>query len=460
MDKRNTMLGNEKISKLLLKLSLPATIGMIVNALYNIIDTIFIGRWVGLNAIGGLAIAFPIQMLIMAFAQMVGIGAASAISRSLGEKKVERADTIAGNSFLAILILSTLFVIFGLTFTEPLLKIFGATDTLLPYAKEYISVIFMGGIFFSFTVSSNNLVRAEGNARVAMFSMVIGTLLNIILDPIFIKVLNLGIKGAAIATIVSQFVSFIYIMSYLYGGKSTLKIKLHHLKPDKNILREIFAVGLPSFARQVAGSIVAIVLNNSLKFYGGDLEITILGVINRITMFLYMPLFGICQGVQPIVGFNYGAKKAERVNEAIKLSIITTTVIALCGFIVGEAIPSQIISVFNDDVELIKDGSVVLRTIIAMMPFIGIQVIGATVFQSIGKALPSLILSLSRQVLFFIPLVLILPLFMGLKGIWMSYPIADLSSTIITSLLLKREMKKMSSELDASSELNLSEQYN
>lgn len=447
MDSRNEMLGNENISRLLFKLSLPATIGMIVNALYNIIDTIFIGRWVGLDAIGGLAIAFPIQMLIMAFAQMIGIGAASSISRNLGKKNIEKADHIAGNSFIAILILSFLFVIFGLTFTEPLLYIFGATDTLLPYAKDYITIIFMGSIFFSFTISSNNLVRAEGKAMVAMLSMLIGTVLNIILDPIFIKVLDLGIRGAALATIISQFCSFVFILIYLYSGKSSLKVKLHHLIPDLNIMKEIFTIGAAPFARQVAGSIVAIVINNSLKFYGGTLEISILGVINRITMFLYMPLFGIAQGLQPIVGFNYGAKKASRVNEVIILAIKVSTIAACLGFIVTQSFPDTIISIFNNDTALVENGSRVLRIVIAMIPFIGLQIVGATVFQAIGKAVPSLILSLSRQVLFFIPLALILPLFIGLNGIWLAFPIADFLSAGVTGILLKKEVNHITKNM-------------
>ncbi|MGK0467192.1 MATE family efflux transporter [Clostridium sp.] len=453
MSKNNSQLGTEKISKLLLKLSLPATIGMLVTALYNIIDTIFVGQWVSLDAIGGLAIAFPIQMLIMAFAQMIGIGSASVISRNLGENNIEKAEHVAGNSFLAISVLSIFFVTFGLAFTEPILKVFGATNTLLPYAKDYISIIFIGSVFFSFTVSSNNLVRAEGNAKVAMISMLLGAGINILLDPIFIKVLDLGIKGAALATIISQFASFTYLIIYLYSGKTLLKVKLHHIKPKISIIKEIVSMGLAPFSRQVAGSIVAIILNNSLKIYGGasvDLQISILGIINRITMMLYMPLFGIAQGLQPIVGFNYGAKNSGRIKEVIKLALITTTTLASMGFIVSQSIPELIMKIFNDDPQLTQTGSVVLRIAVAMLPLIGLQMVGSTVFQSIGKALPALILSLSRQVLFFIPLVLILPRFMGIMGIWISFPIADLSSAIVTGIMLKKELKNIPIDLKIS----------
>lgn len=456
---RSEQLGNVKIPNLLLNLSLPASIGMIVNALYNIVDTIFIGRGVDALAIGGLAIAFPIQMMVMALAQMIGIGAASAISRSLGAGDEERADFVAGNSFTSVAVLSGIFVIIGLVFTDPILRIFGATDTLLPYARDYITIIFIGSLFFSFAVNSNNLIRAEGNAKVAMFSMIIGTGLNIILDPIFIfdqlnfilfKIpgFNLGIKGAALATIFSQFISFLYILRYLYSGKSSLKVKLHHLKPNINIIREMLAVGSASFVRQVAGSLMAIVLNNSLRIYGGDLgdiSITILGIVNRVLMFLFMPLFGIIQGMQPIAGYNYGANKLGRVREVVKLSIITTTTLATFGWIFAEIFPSVIVRLFTTDEAIIQQGTGVLRIIVFMVPIIGVQIVGSSLFQALGKAIPSLILSMTRQILFLIPLVLIIPKVfqVGLFGIWIAFPISDFMSTLVTSVLLINEMKKM-----------------
>lgn len=444
------MLENEKISRLLIKLSLPATIGMIVNALYNIVDTIFIGRGVGALAIGGLTVAFPIQMVIMAFALMIGIGSASAVSRSLGAKEVEKADYIAGNSFLAIIVISIIIVIFGYVFLEPLLILFGATDTLLPYAKDYMSIIFFGSIFFSFTMSANNLIRAEGNAKDSMGIMIIGTGLNIVLDPIFIFGFKLGIKGAALATILSQFVSFIFIIKYLYGDRSSLKVKLHHLKPQLGILKEIFTVGFSSFARNMAGSITAIVVNNSLKIYGGDTAIAVLGIVNRVIMFLYMPLFGIIQGMQPIVGFNYGAKKYDRVKEVVKTSILVTTILCISGFLVGELFPQSIIRLFSKEEELLKQGIPVLRIVISMTPVIGIQIVGSALFQSLGKAVPSLFLSLLRQVIFLIPLVIILPQIVNNKllGVWMAYPIADLLSTLATTVLLKRQMNDISVEIN------------
>ncbi|KUK54865.1 MAG: Multi antimicrobial extrusion protein (Na(+)/drug antiporter) [Atribacteria bacterium 34_128] len=449
MKQLTARLGEEKINKLLVNLSLPATIGMMVNALYNLVDTIFVGRGVGALAIGGLTIAFPIQMVIMAFAQMIGIGTASAISRSLGAKDIEKADYVAGNSFLLIVILSSIITAIGLTFTEPMLRLFGATDTILPYAKDYITIILWGSVFSSFAMSSNNLIRAEGNAKVAMATMLIGAILNIILDPIFIFVFKMGVKGAALATVISKFVSFLYVLTYLYSGKSSLKVKLHHLKPKMRIMIEILTVGFAAFARQVTGSVVAIVVNNSLRIFGGDMALIIVGILHRVTMFVFMPLFGVIQGMQPIVGFNYGAKKLDRVKETLKLSLITTTVIATFGWLIIELFPFAIISVFTRDAEIIEKGSTIMRIVISVIPVIGIQIVGAALFQSLGKAVPSLILALLRQVLLFIPLVIILPrvLGLGLWGIWIAYPAADILSVVLTVLFLKSELKKMSLSL-------------
>jgi len=449
MKQLTARLGEEKISKLLVNLSLPATIGMMVNALYNLVDTIFVGRGVGALAIGGLTIAFPIQMIIMAFAQMIGIGAASAISRSLGAKDIEKADYVAGNSFLLIVILSSIIAAIGLTFTEPMLRLFGATDTILPYAKDYITIILWGSIFFSFAMSSNNLIRAEGNAKVAMATMLIGAILNIILDPIFIFVFKMGVKGAALATVISKFVSFLYVLTYLYSGKSSLKVKLHHLKPKMRIMTEILTVGFASFARHATGSVVAIVVNNSLRIFGGDMALIIVGIVHRVTMFVFMPLFGVVQGMQPIVGFNYGAKKLDRVKETLKLSLITTTVIATFGWLLVQLFPFAIISVFTREPEIIEKGSTIMRIVISVIPLIGIQIVAAALFQSLGKAVPSLILALLRQVLLFIPLVIILPrvLGLGLLGIWIAYPAADILSVVFTVLFLRSELKKMSLSL-------------
>lgn len=443
MNERNKMLGQEKISKVLMKLSLPATIGMVVNALYNVVDTIFIGRGVGAMAIGGLAIAFPIQMFIMAIAQMVGIGAASVISRSLGAGDVEKADHTAGNAYISIVAIALVTVVVGLTFIDPLLKVFGASATLLPYAKEYMQVIFIGSVFFMFAVASNNLIRAEGNAFIAMVSMIIGTGLNIILDPIFIFALDMGIRGAALATIISQFCSFVFVMIYIYSGKSQLKVKPHHLIPDKALLTEIFTVGAPAFARQVGGSILAIVLNNSLGFYGGDIAITIFGMINRLMMFIFMPLFGVVQGLQPIAGFNYGAEKYGRVREVISISIKYTTVYTVVGWTIAQIFAPFFLGIFTTDTNVVTMGIPILRTVILAIPVISVQIISSAIFQAFGKSKPAMILSLLRQFIILIPLVLILPRFFGIWSIWISFPLSDFIATVVSMGMLRSEIKDL-----------------
>jgi len=440
---RSYQLGSEKMIKLLFRLSTPAIVAMMVNAFYNIIDTIFIGRGVGYLGIGGLTVAFPVQMAIIALAQMIGIGAASAASRNLGAKDHEKAKQVAGNSYFSVVLMGILIFIAGTIFMVPILRMFGATDTLLPYAAEYLQVILIGSIYFPFVVNANNLIRAEGNARVAMISMILGAVLNIILDYIFIFPLNMGIRGAALATITSQFCSLLYVLYYFYGDFSMLKVKLEHLKPDWKIQIEILTVGTSSFARQVAGSLMAIALNNSLAFYGGDIALSVFGIVQRVMMFLFMPMFGIVQGMQPIAGYNYGAGNMERVKQVVKLATIGITTMAVTSTIFGQVFPGPIVRLFNDTPEVVELGITALRISIAMIPVVGIQIVGSALFQSLGKPIPALILTISRQVLFFIPLVLIIPRVtgLGLLGIWISFPLADFLSTIFTSFWMKKEMK-------------------
>ena len=424
---------------------------MVANALYNLVDTIFVGRGVGPLAIGALAIAFPLQMLIVAIAQTVGLGAGSAVSRSLGAGKIDRAKYVVGNSFFCVILLSLAVSIIGLTFTEQILIFFGATQSILPYARDYTVVILWGLIFFSFAISSNNLIRAEGNARVAMTSMLIGAILNIILDPIYIFVFNLGIQGAALATITAQFCSFLYIIRYIYGKETSLKIELRHLNPYFSIIKEIIIVGLPSFARLSSGSISTLLVNQSLRFYGGDLAIIILGVIIKITRFLFMPMFGVVQGMQPIAGYNYGARQYSRVFEVLKLTIKVLLVLSSSLCLLMIIWPASVISIFTNDVQVIQTGIPVMRLMLFSIPVLSIQMTGATLFQALGKAKPAIVFSLLRRVLLFIPLIIVLPRFtqLGLLGVWLSYPIADIFSAIITWFFLRNEIQKIRKESEA-----------
>ena len=440
---KDQLLGNEKISRLLIKLSVPATVSMFVNALYNLVDTIFIGRGVGYLGIGGLTIAFPVQMLIMAASLMIGVGASSVISRSLGAGDRDRAGRAAGNSFFIVGLLGVGICLFGLAFIEPLLRAFGATEDIRPYAQEYLEVILIGSIYFPLVVSSNNLIRAEGKAMVAMSSMLIGAIANIILDYIFIFPLQMGVYGAALATILSQLLSAFYVLAYFLSGRSAIKIRLHYLQLEWRILREIIAVGFASFARNAAGSLIVIIVNHLLVAYGGSLALSVYGVLQRVIRFLFMPLFGIVQGMQPIAGYNYGARKLDRVKRVVKLSVISATVYATITSLLAQAFPTFVIGLFGKEPDLIRNGAYALRFVIAVVPLVGVQVVGAALFQAVGKAGPSLFLTLSREVLFFIPFVLILPGFFGLTGIWLSFPLADFFAILVTAVLLYREMRRM-----------------
>jgi len=444
MKDRKYELGHESIGKLLWKYSTPSIVAMLVNSLYNVVDAIFVGQGVGTNALAALAVCFPIQMFVLAIAQVVGIGSASIISRSLGAGNHERANRTAGGSFALVTILSLLLTAAGLVYLRPLLRLFGATDAVLPYGADYLSVILGGSFFFAFAVSSNNLVRAEGNARVAMYSMLIGAITNVVLDPIFIFALGLGVRGAAIATIIANACSFVYLCAYFFRGKSMLRIGIRDLAPDIREIPAVFSIGSSSLARVAAGSLMAIVVNQSIAHYGSDVHLAILGVINRVLMFVALPMIGLVQGLQPIVGFNYGARNMSRVKQAVWKATEHATVMGLACFAVLTLLPAPILRLFSTDIRLIEEGVFVTRLMAMMFPMIGFQIVGASLFQALGRAWPALFLSMSRQILFLIPLVLTLPLWLRLPGIWWSFPLADALSTGVTGLWVFAEFRRLS----------------
>ncbi|MFT5872526.1 MAG: putative MATE family efflux protein, partial [Clostridium sp.] len=395
---RSKQLGEENIGKLLIKFSVPAIIGMLVNGLYNVVDKIFIGQGIGELALSGVAATFPIAIMIMAFAMLVGIGSAALISIKLGQQNKEEAEHILGNAFTLIIIISIIVTVLGLIFLEPMLLKIGASEDTLPYAKEYMTIILIGSIFQNLGFGMNNTIRSEGNPRIAMFTMLIGGILNTILDPIFIFVFHMGTRGAAIATIISQAISMIWVLSYFFGGNSVLKIRYKNLKLDVKVIESIFAIGMSPFSMQIAASIVTIISNKSLVKYGGDLALGAMGVIMSVVMLVLMPTFGINQGCQPIIGYNYGAQKYERVKRALKLAILAATAITTTGFIIIQLFPKQIISLFNKEPELIAIGSRGIRIYLFMLPIIGFQIVCSNYFQAIGKAKISIFLGLSRQV--------------------------------------------------------------
>ncbi|MBW6518310.1 MAG: MATE family efflux transporter [ANME-2 cluster archaeon] len=447
MNERNRLMADQSIGRLLLNLSAPATVGMLVHALYNLTDTIFVGRGLGehsVQGIAGIAIVFPIQMILMAVAMTIGLGGASIISRSLGVRDVQKAERTLGNMVTLVLVLSAFFTLLGSIFIFPLLKIFGATTTIMPYSFDYLSIILYGTVFFSFSMAINNVLRAEGNAKDAMLVMVISGIINIILDPIFIFGFHMGVKGAALATVIAQIIGAIYIMQYFISGRSIMSLKFQNLRLHYDIVTETFAIGISGFVRQASSSFMVVILNHNLGIFGGDIAIAVFGIINRLFMILFMPMFGTIQGMQPIVGFNYGARNFSRVRDSVILSIKVTTTIAVLGFLVLFLFPGQLFSIFTTDQQLIDAGISPMRIIVLAIPLIGYQIVGSAFYQSIGKARPSLILSMARQVIFLIPLVIILPRFFELTGVWVAFPVADTLAFGLTYLMLSKELKLLS----------------
>jgi len=429
-----------------MKFSIPAIVGMLVNALYNVVDRVFIGQipgGVGKIALSGVTVTFPIATLILAFGMLVGIGTAALISIRLGQQKKEEAEHILGNAVTLIILISIMVTVVGLIFLEPMLLKFGASEATLPYAKQYMTIILIGVIFQNVGFGLNNTIRSEGNPRIAMYTMLIGGILNTILDPIFIFVFHMGVTGAAIATVISQAVNTIWVLSYFFSGKSILKIRYKNLKLKIKVIKSIFAIGFSPFSMQIAASVVAIISNRSLAKYGGDLAIGSMGVITSIAMLVLMPIFGINQGVQPIIGYNYGAKKYDRVKHALKLAILAATAITTTGFILIQLFPTQLIGIFNKDPELIEIGVHGIRIYLLMLPIIGFQIVSSSYFQAIGKAKVSIFLSLSRQVLILIPLLFTLPRIFELNGVWMSGPSSDAIASILTAIFLYIEMKHL-----------------
>jgi len=442
MEEQRQQILNGNLRSLLFRFSSPAIIGMLVSALYNIVDTLFVGRGVGPLGITALTIVLPIQLIIMAVGIMVGIGSASIISRSLGAGNKEKALKTAGTSILLNLALSSVLMVFAYIFIDKILYFFGASTETLSLAKEYMSIILIGFISFSFTISSNNLIRAEGKPRAAMYAMLTGAICNIILDPVFIFGLGMGVKGAAIATIISQFISAAYIISFFKSSKSIyhFKLKLFRLYPD--ISREILAVGFPSFALQVVGSVVFLIFNRSILHYGNNMYIAIMGIGLRVLNLIEMPIIGIAQGFSTLVSFNFGAKKYERIKAILKEAVIWTIVIAGAGFILMMAIPRQILGIFTDNETLLQMGIAPVRIIVIFLPFVGFQILGGSFFQAIGKTVPSLIIILSRQLLLLIPSIIILPLFFELTGIWLAVPVSNFFSILITFVFVWWQLKK------------------
>lgn len=440
---RKYELGHERIGVLLAKYSAPAMVGMLVNSTYNLVDAFFIGRGVGTLGLAGLTIAFPIQMFVLGLAQVVGIGSASIISRSLGAGDHRRAERTAGTSFVMVLILGLLLSILGLSFLRPILAAFGTSEDVMPYASQYMGIILLGSTFFAFAISSSNVVRAEGNTRLAMTCMLLGAATNLVMAPILIFGFHMGMRGAGIATVTANVAVFLNLTRYFLSGKSMLRIRRADLIPDFSLLPEMFGIGMSSFTRVAAGSVLAMVLNNSIKHYGSDVDLAALGIINRVMLFFLMPMIGLVMGLQPIAGFNYGARNIPRVKEAIWTASKFATAMSTFAFVIMMLFPRQICMIFDKNPEVVNEGVFITRIIILILPFVGFQIVGASVFQALGRAWPAIFLSLTRQLVFLIPFLLLFPTFLGLTGLWVAHPVADFLSTAVTTAWMVREIRRL-----------------
>lgn len=436
-------LATKKISAIVWDYALPAIVGMLVNALYNIVDRVFIGHGVGAMAISGLAITLPVVNLTSSLGLLVGTGASSRISINLGKKDKKRAEQILGNSLLLLIIFNIIIVLVFLLNLKSILFAFGASEQTYPYARDYLQIVISGNFFMSMCFSFNNMMRASGYPQKAMYTMLIGAGLNVVLDPIFIFVFGMGIRGVAVATVISMFIGMMFVMHHFRQKDSLIQLKKENIRFNKSIIFAIVTIGMSPFLMQVAASIVAVLMNASLWRYGGDLAVGAFGIYNSLAMLVVLVVIGLNQGMQPIIGYNYGAQNYGRVRKTLSYGIKVATVITSMGFLLGLFFPRLIAKAFTSDKHLLNIAEQAIRLATLSYPIIGMQIVASHYFQSIGQAQKSIILSLSRQVLFLIPAIWLLPQFFALKGLWLASPVADVISTLLAFYFLRMQWRTL-----------------
>ena len=441
-EKTTKDLEQQKIGRLMWQYFVPAFIGVMMNAMYNIVDRVFIGRGVGAMALSGLSVIFPIMILVAAFGMLIGVGAGVRISINLGKKDYHQAEKVLGNGLSLMVIVSLLVTILGFVVKNPLLRSFGATNETIGYANDYLDIILLGTIFQVIGFSLNNIIRSEGNAKIAMYSMLLSAGTNLVLDPIFIFGLKMGVQGAAIATVISQILLTVWVLRHFNSSRSVVKLHLRNLKLEPVIIFRIVSIGMAPFAMQLSASLVQAVFNRQLIHFGSDVAVGAMGIINSVIIMIIMSMIAINMALQPIVGFNYGARQFDRVKEAWFLAMKSATWVAIISFLVVQIFPGEIIRLFNNEnEELFKTGVKGLRIFALMLPVVGYQVIVSSYFQSIGKAGIAMFLTLLRQVIVLTPLLFILPQFFKLTGVWMASPISDFISACIVLVVTLREVK-------------------
>lgn len=440
---RSDFLGNDAIFPLLLKMGIPAAVGMIVNALYNIVDTIFVGQGVGPLAIAALSVVFPVQMIVSALAQAIGVGAASLVSRRLGERKAGDAAAVAGTAYAAVFAATAIQVALLLAFTEPILRFFGASADTMPYALAYTRIVGAGFFFFAMSMLASNLMRAEGNPRAAMTSMLLGAGMNSILDPILIFGFSMGVEGAAIATVASQMASCLFLLTRYRKGRSGLPLRRADFRIRPRLLAESAILGAPAFIQSAGMSILALTINTTLGRIAGDRAIGIYGMNHKVISIVIFPVLGIIQGFQPIAGYNFGARNFTRVRQSLAVTAMTAFGVSLVGYSFMLFAPGLLIRLFTTDQGLVADGARALRLMTLSIPLASLQILGASYFQATGKKGESLLLGVMRQFLILLPLVFTLPGIFGVNGVWMAFPMADGIATTITGILLARELRHL-----------------
>ena len=440
--KTPTALGTENIGKLLMQYAVPAIIAMTASSLYNMVDSIFIGHGVGTMAISGLALTFPLINLAAAFGSLVGVGAATLISVKLGQKDYDTAQRVLGNVFVLNILLGVAFTVIVMAFLDPILYFFGGSDETVGYARDYMYIILLGNTITHLYLGLNAVLRSSGHPQKAMYATIATVIINTILDPVFIYGFGWGIRGAAIATIVAQIISLMWQL-WIFSSKEEL-LHFHRgiFRLKRKIVFDSLAIGMSPFLMNMAACFIVILINQGLKKYGGDLAIGAFGIVNRLVFIIVMIVMGLNQGMQPIAGYNFGAKQYERVTKTLKLTIIYVTGVTTFGFIIGMLFSDTVVGIFTSDAELIELSAKGLRIVVMFFPIIGFQMVTANFFQSIGMASKAIFLSLTRQMVVLLPCLLILPRFFGAAGVWYSMPISDLLASLIAGTMLVWQFRK------------------
>lgn len=442
-DKRLNELAERPVGRLLWEYSLPAVVGMLVMALYNVVDRIFIGQCVGPDAIAGLAICFPMMSLATALGVLIGVGSSARISIKLGASRLDEAQQILGNAFILTLIIGITYMTLFVIYIDPMLRLFGASDATLPYARSYMLVLMPGLLLTNITYGFNNIMRASGYPRRAMLTMIIGAVINVALDPLFIIVFDWGIAGASMATVIAMAVSAGFVLAHFMRRNVILRFKRGIYRLRFGIITGIISIGAAPAIVNAASCAVNALANHSLLSYGSDRDIGAAGIMVTYTSLLVTIVLGLCQGLQPIIGYNYGAGNLHRLRRAFFLAVAAASVVTCVGGLYGFFRPSTIARIFTTDADLIASTDRALGICLAVFPVVGFQIISTCFFQSIGKATESIIVGLLRQVIFLIPLLIYLPRFFSVEGVWMAFPISDAVATVVTLVLLVRQFREL-----------------